>query len=58
MDELLEVFETRVISELKEATQKFAYKTYTENFEKIEADIQDFYKELMVLRDEFDSQYS
>ena len=58
VDELLEQFETKVISELKEATQKFSYKTYTENFEKIEADIQDFYKELMILRDDFDSEHN
>ena len=51
----LDKFENKIIAELKQATQQFSYKTYEENFKKIETDILDFYKEMMILRDDFDA---
>jgi len=52
--EKLGVFEAGVINELKEATQHFSFKAYEESFRKIEQDNDNFYKELMKLREEFD----
>jgi len=53
--EKLGVFEAGVINELKEATSHFSFKAYEESFRKIETDMDTFYKELLKIREDFDS---
>ena len=49
------IFEAGVINELKEATSHFSFKAYEESFRKIETDMDTFYKELLKMREDFDS---
>jgi hypothetical protein len=53
--EKLGVFEAGVIKELKEATSHFSFKAYEDSFRKIELDMDTFYKELLKMREDFDS---
>ena len=53
--EKIALFENSVINELKDAISHFSFKVYEESFKKIEIDMETVYKEVMTIREDYET---